>query len=106
MADVQGSISIDLWKDAIFPSYYPPTVADTICGSSYKPSLSSSIVATRRVWNELTYINEGAVYWPGLIVPFSNTQTTQYNLIANIESVTSIKMVNLTLRFARMASAN
>lgn len=39
LADVTGSIVIDIWKDAF--ASYPPIVADSICGSA-KPTLTSS----------------------------------------------------------------
>lgn len=39
IADVSGSIVIDVWKDTY--ANYPPTVADTIAGSE-KPTLSSA----------------------------------------------------------------
>ena len=38
LADVSGSIVVDVWKDTL--ANYPPTVADTICASA-KPTLSS-----------------------------------------------------------------
>lgn len=40
LADVSGSIVLDLWKDTF--ANYPPTVADTIVAAA-KPTLSSSI---------------------------------------------------------------
>lgn len=40
LADVSGSIVLDLWKDTF--ANYPPTVADTIVASA-KPTLSSAI---------------------------------------------------------------
>jgi hypothetical protein len=40
VADVSGSIVIDVWKDVY--ANYPPTVADTIAGTE-KPTLSSAI---------------------------------------------------------------
>lgn len=40
LADVSGSIVIDIWKDTY--ANYPPTVADSICASA-KPTLSSAI---------------------------------------------------------------
>ena len=42
LADVSGSIVIDIWKDTY--ANYPPTVADSICASA-KPTLSSAIKA-------------------------------------------------------------
>lgn len=40
LADQSGSIVVDIWKDTY--ANYPPTVADSICGSA-KPTLSSAI---------------------------------------------------------------
>lgn len=40
VADVSGSVVIDVWKDVY--ANYPPTVADTISGTE-KPTLSSAI---------------------------------------------------------------
>jgi hypothetical protein len=43
LADVSGSIMIDLWKDTY--ANYPPTIADTKTGTD-KPRLSSEITKT------------------------------------------------------------
>ena len=40
LADVSGSIVLDIWKDSF--ANYPPTVADTITASA-KPTLSGAI---------------------------------------------------------------
>lgn len=40
LADQTGSIVVDIWKDSY--ASYPPTVADSICGSA-KPTLSSAL---------------------------------------------------------------
>jgi hypothetical protein len=40
LADVSGSIVVDVWKDSY--ANYPPTVADSICASA-KPTLASAI---------------------------------------------------------------
>jgi hypothetical protein len=40
LADVTGSIVIDIWKDTY--ANFPPTVADTICASA-KPTISSGV---------------------------------------------------------------
>lgn len=39
LADVAGSLVVDIWKDTL--ANYPPTVADSICGSN-KPTLSAA----------------------------------------------------------------
>jgi hypothetical protein len=43
LADVSGSIEIDIWKDSY--ANYPPTIGDSIVGAAY-PTLSSAIKAT------------------------------------------------------------
>ena len=40
LADVSGSIQLDIWKDAL--ANYPPTIADTITGTD-KPRIVSSV---------------------------------------------------------------
>lgn len=40
LADVSGSIVVDIWKDSY--ANYPPTVADSICAAA-KPTISSAI---------------------------------------------------------------
>lgn len=43
LADTTGSIIVDLWSDTY--ANYPPTVADTVCGSSF-PTISSAAKST------------------------------------------------------------
>jgi len=43
LADVSGSIVVDIWKDTY--ANHPPTVADTITASA-KPTLSSAVKST------------------------------------------------------------
>lgn len=43
LADTTGSIIVDLWSDTY--ANYPPTVADTVCGSSF-PTISSATKST------------------------------------------------------------
>jgi hypothetical protein len=53
LADVSGSIVIDIWRDSY--ANYPPTVGDTICASA-RPTLSSAIKsydATLSGWSKL-----------------------------------------------------
>jgi len=59
MADVSGSIVIDVWKDTY--ANYPPTIADTIAGTE-KPTLSSQIknqLLTLSSWT--TAVSEGDI---------------------------------------------
>jgi Repeat of unknown function (DUF5907) len=78
VADVSGSIVIDVWKDTY--ANYPPTVADTIAGSE-KPTLSSVIKnqdLTLSTWT--TSVNSGDV------------------LGFNVDSASAVKQVTLVLR--------
>lgn len=102
VTDVTGSIVIDLWKDLY--GNYPPTVADTICNSSHKPALSAAQTSWRTVWNEATYINSYGTNWPGNVFSLTDLSTNYYYLLPNVDSVSSIKQVNLTLQFAKMIS--
>lgn len=79
LADVSGSIVIDVWKDTY--TNYPPTIVDTITASA-KPTLSS---ATKAESSTLTG-------W--------TTSITAGDVFAfNVDSVTSVKKVSLTLEF-------
>jgi hypothetical protein len=104
-ADASGSITFDIWKDQ-GGAYYPPTVADTICASGNKPALSSARTITRRVWNEATYINQFAMNWPGFEITKPSVEDPFYGsvLLVNVDSVATIKQVNLTLWIAKSIS--
>lgn len=102
VGDVSGSIVLDLWKDTY--SNYPPTVADTLCDASHKPTLSSARTIKKSVWTEATYINESGAYWPGSVFSLSAPNTELNYLLANVDSIATLKQVNLTLIFARMVS--
>lgn len=104
VSDASGSITIDLWKDTYLN--YPPTVADTIVNSSYKPALSSQQIKRLSVWNEATNINGSGANWPGHVIQSSPaTFGNVYYLLANVEATpATVKMVNLTLRCARMVA--
>jgi len=59
MADVSGSIVIDVWKDTY--ANYPPTIANTIAGTE-KPTLSSQTKnqdLTLTTWT--TTVSEGDI---------------------------------------------
>lgn len=102
VGDASGSIVVDLWKDTYVN--YPPTVADTICNASHKPTLSSAQKMRKSVWNEANNINGSGAYWPGYeIADPANFGNMSY-LLANVDSVSGLLMVNLTLRFARAVS--
>jgi hypothetical protein len=78
LADVSGSIVVDIWKDTY--AAYPPTIADTITASA-KPTISSALKSqntTLTGWN--TTVNAGDI------------------LGFNVDSVTTIKKVTLSLK--------
>ena len=78
IADVSGSIVIDVWKDTY--ANHPPTVADTIAGSE-KPTLSS---ATKNEDTDLT--------------TWSSVQITKGDILAfNVDSATTVTKVSLTI---------
>lgn len=101
LADVVGSIVVDLWKS--YTDTYP-TSGNSICGTS-KPNLSGKMSTGSLVWNESTYLNNAMRYWPGHIF-INDPATPHYGhyLLANVDSVSTVKMVNLTLHCARMIS--
>ena len=77
-ADQSGSIVVDIWKDTY--ANFPPTVADSICGSS-KPTISSaqkSQDSTLSGWTKTT--NAGDV------------------LAFNVDSCSSITRVVISLK--------
>jgi hypothetical protein len=79
LADVVGSVVIDVWKDVF--ANYPPTVADTITAAA-KPTLSSALSAessTLTGWT--TTFNAGDIF------------------AFNVDSVATIKKLSLTLEF-------
>jgi hypothetical protein len=78
VANVSGSIVIDVWRDSY--ANFPPTVADTIAGSE-KPTLSSvqkNQDLTLTTWTQT--VNAGDV------------------LGINVDSATTVEQVTLTLR--------
>lgn len=81
LADVSGSMVLDIWKDTY--ANYPPTVADTITGSA-KPTITTSTKgqsSTLTGWT--TSIAAGDI------------------LRFNIDSVTSLSQVTLSLKVTR-----
>lgn len=102
VGDASGSIVVDLWKDTYLN--YPPTVADTICNSSYKPTLSSAQKNRKSVWSEATNINGSGAYWPGHAISDPGDFSNMYYILPNVDSASGLLMVNLTLRFARAVS--
>jgi hypothetical protein len=103
VGNASGSIVVDLWKDVYLS--YPPTVADTICNSSHKPTLSSVQKIRKTVWNEATNINGSGAYWPGHAIDGVPGNVDVNYILANVDSVSGLTMVNLTLRCARMVAA-
>jgi len=81
VADVSGSIVIDIWKDTY--ANFPPTVADTITASA-KPTLSA---ATKAQDSTLTG-------WTKAI-------TAGDTLRFNVDSASTVTRVTLVLRVAR-----
>ena len=84
-ADQTGSIVLDLWKDTY--NNFPPTVADSICGSA-KPTLSSAS----------KYRDTTLSGW-----------TTNFNVgdvvRVNVDSASTLTRVTLALRLDRSASS-
>lgn len=77
LADQTGSIVIDIWKDSY--ANFPPTVADTICASA-KPTISSGVKST-----------------DSTLTGWTKTIAAGDILYFNVDSVTSIQTVTLTL---------
>jgi hypothetical protein len=81
LAAQTGSIVIDIWKDIY--ANFPPTVADTICASAL-PTITSSNKST----------NSTLTGW-------NKTITAGDVLYFNVNSVTTIKNVVLTLQVTK-----
>jgi hypothetical protein len=81
LADVSGSIVIDIWKDTY--ANYPPTVADTITASA-KPTISSAVKA-----QDTTLTGWTTAISAGDILGF------------NIDSITTIKLCTLSLKVTK-----
>lgn len=81
LADVSGSIVIDVWKDSYVN--YPPTVADTIAGTQ-KPTISAATKGQNLTLSSWTpALNAGDI------------------LRFNVDSCSGIHQASLTLRTAR-----
>jgi hypothetical protein len=80
---VSGSIVIDIWKDSY--ANYPPTVADTITGSA-KPTITTDTKA-----NSST------------LTGWTTSVTAGDILYFNVDSVTSITNVVLTMKVTKTA---
>lgn len=81
LADVSGSIVIDLWKDNY--GAYPPTSGDSICGSN-KPTLSSAIKTEDTT-----------------LTGWTTSLAVDDVIIANIDSISVITNVSITLTLRR-----
>lgn len=81
LANQTGSIVIDIWKDIY--ANYPPTVADTIV-SAAKPTISSAVKSL-----DSTLIGWTTAVTSGDILRF------------NVDSVTSIKRVTVTVNVTK-----
>jgi hypothetical protein len=81
LANESGSVVVDIWRDTY--ANYPPTVADTITASA-KPTISSS---TKGQSSTLT--------------GWTTALTAGDILRFNVDSVTSIKALDINLRIAR-----
>lgn len=77
LANQTGSIVIDIWKDTY--ANFPPTVADTICASA-KPTISSGVKST-----------------DSTLTGWTKTIAAGDVLYFNVDSITSIQTVTLTL---------
>ena len=82
MADVVGSIVVDVWKDSY--ANFAPTVADSITGSE-KPTLSSA-----QKNQDLSLTSFSTMVAKGDIWAF------------NVDSVSAIKRVTIAFRFNRV----
>jgi hypothetical protein len=101
VSDISGSISLDLWK-ANFPNI--PVLADSIIHTGNKPALSSAQVYSRRVWTEASYLTLQSLNWSGSVFSAPVDSQTRTWLLPNVESSTTLRQVNLTLRLAKMIS--
>lgn len=102
LSDVSGSIQIDLWRGTNY-STFPPTSGNTIC--SNKPVLTSSRKNGKHIWNENTYKNGNADYFPTITFDLpTDLNPDGYVLLPDVDSASTVKMVMLQLTFARMAS--
>ncbi len=80
-ADQAGSMVMDLWKDTF--ANYPPTVADSICGSN-PPTL-----------------DESATYYDLTLTGWTVTVEQGMTLRVNIESLDNIRRLSISLRARR-----
>jgi hypothetical protein len=81
LADQTGSVVLNIWKDTF--ANFPPTVADSICGSS-KPTISSS--------NK--YTDSTLTGW--------TTSIAANDILAfNVESVLNFTKLTITLNLVR-----
>lgn len=78
LADVSGSVVLDLWRDQY--SAYPPTIADTITASA-KPTLSSAIKAQ-----------------DSTLTGWTTAITAGDTLRVNVDSATTVTRVTLNLK--------
>jgi hypothetical protein len=81
LADQTGSVVVDIWKDTY--ANFPPTVADSICGAS-KPTITAS--------------NK---YTDSTLTGWTTSITANDVLAFNIDSVTSITKLTISLTLAR-----
>jgi hypothetical protein len=81
LADVSGSIVIDVWKDTY--GNYPPTLADSIAGSE-KPTLSSAIKN-----QDLS------------LTTWSTSVTAGDTIAFNVDSVSTVQRVHLIINTTR-----
>jgi hypothetical protein len=81
LAAQTGSIVIDIWKDTY--ANFPPTVADSICASA-KPTITASNKST-----------------DSTLTGWTKTVTAGDVLYFNVDSVTTIKNVVLTLQVTK-----
>lgn len=82
LADQSGSIVVDLWKDTL--GNFPPTVADTITASA-KPTIT-------------TATNSSDTTLTGWSRAITAGDTIRYN----VDSVTTIQRVTITLKATRI----
>jgi len=81
LADQTGSVVVDIWKDTY--ANFPPTVADSICGGN-KPAISGGVKYTDSILS-------------GWTTPIAANDILAFN----IDSVTSITKLTISLTLAR-----
>jgi len=86
LADIAGSVTVDVWRDSY--ANHPPTVADSMVGAGTKPALAG----TRK--NQSTSPD-----WTSVAIAAGDV------LIVNLDTCVTSTWLSLTLRLRRDGSA-